>query len=89
MPTKSRDPSRGVTLKFRAGRLRSKPINHPIELDPNFWPSKRWSSLTVIRNRIMPAQHQAGIPTIIDRIEWASKGSPRHANEATHAKDHD
>ncbi len=88
MPTKSGDPSRGVALKFRAGRLRSKPINHPIELDPDFWPAKRWSRLTVIRNRIMPAQHQAGIPTIIDRIEWAREGAPRQANEATHAKNH-
>jgi len=84
--TKRWDPSRGVALKFASRRLGSKPINHPIELDPDFWPAKRWSRLPVIRNRIMPAQHQAGIPTIIDRIEWAREGAPSQANEAPQAE---
>jgi hypothetical protein len=35
----------------------------------------------------MPAQHQAGIPTIIDRIEWAGEGAPSQAKEAPHAED--
>jgi hypothetical protein len=34
----------------------------------------------------MSAQHQAGIPAIIDRIEGAREGPPSQAHQATDAK---
>jgi hypothetical protein len=34
----------------------------------------------------MPAQHQAGIPAIIDRIEGTREDAASQANQATHAK---